>query len=320
SSTFSEPDELIRDASKMLPRQLYRVFYETSVTLSCYVGTELHVQHREKPKLRLREGNAFQAIADFSLSKDLNTERIRRHTKWQQKKHPSSYISAFNNISKFHYYDSQRIGHRVSIAEISTEGLVAATVRRTVEETVGRWQGLDFLGKEVTTRHEKIPVWVNESIIPSDRSDIPVAQLKGSKYEMWLSITELRRCGSDFRLACSKGHDFEWLAAGAIPKSRITRVMPFDGETLHKYPELGIVRSIRRVEPYFFDYKTSTWQLEVSDARKRKPESEARKGQKRPKTTDDVGEESGRIPSPKPSEDVPATCPTCGHTLSEGSA
>jgi hypothetical protein len=85
----------------MLPKNLYRVFYETSATLCKYVGQETHVKRREKLSSNLRKGNAFQSIGDFKPRRDLSKSRIERHLSWQTKKNPSSFISSFNRLGKF---------------------------------------------------------------------------------------------------------------------------------------------------------------------------------------------------------------------------
>ncbi|KAF2241521.1 hypothetical protein BU26DRAFT_390664, partial [Trematosphaeria pertusa] len=255
--------------SNMRPPFLYRVFYETSATLSSYVSKHTHVKHREQPKLKLREGNAFQAISKFSAARDLTRVRMERHLRWQQKRDPSSYISAFNCIryavrrAEFHSNHSQRIGQRISVAKISTSGLIAATVRGTLEETVLTTWKDSLLGKTesvtVTTRDVQIPAWVHESAIPDDAAAISVEQLATSGAVMWLSITELRL--SNLKVPATKGHDYEWLACGAIPKSNIIRIMPFDGTTLHQEQGPKVVRSLRSREPWVFDWQQQMWIL-----------------------------------------------------------
>jgi hypothetical protein len=100
-STFAERSELIRGATrKMIPENFYRVQYEDSATLCQFVSVDTHSKHREAPKLKIQSGNAFQSIAKFLAARDLTTQRIERHFCWQQKREPSSYISAFNELSR----------------------------------------------------------------------------------------------------------------------------------------------------------------------------------------------------------------------------
>lgn len=99
--SFSKPPELVRGAGNLRPPRLYRVFYENSATLSCFVTKHNHVRHRQEPDLRFQEDNAFQAIEPFVPSRDLAPPRIERHLKWTQKVDPSSYISAFNGYGEY---------------------------------------------------------------------------------------------------------------------------------------------------------------------------------------------------------------------------
>jgi hypothetical protein len=83
-----------------VPDSFLRTGYETSITLSDYTSKDTHAKHREEPHLRITSGNAFQAIAKFTLPGDLNRERIERHLIWNKKMNPSCYISAFNRLCK----------------------------------------------------------------------------------------------------------------------------------------------------------------------------------------------------------------------------
>lgn len=62
------------------------------------MSKELHAKHRENPALRIKEGNAFQALGDYDITKDATRERIERHLIWNKKREPSSYISVFNSL------------------------------------------------------------------------------------------------------------------------------------------------------------------------------------------------------------------------------
>jgi hypothetical protein len=102
-STFTKGPEVARELnkSKIVPPFFYRTGYETSVTLSAYTSKDTHAKHREQPKLKISNGNAFQAICKFILRNDLNRERIERQLKWNKRKDPSSYISVFNKLCKY---------------------------------------------------------------------------------------------------------------------------------------------------------------------------------------------------------------------------
>ncbi|KAF2877707.1 hypothetical protein BDV95DRAFT_614810 [Massariosphaeria phaeospora] len=227
--TFDETSELIRAMTKRLPPSLYRVFYETSATLCSYVNEHTHPEHRDSRSLKIASENAFQAIGPFnSLTANLTRQRIERHLGWNIKKDPSSYISAFNAIEDaerragFHFKKSGRIGWRLSVAEIRATDLVPATIRAKLEETIKTFndQGT-FADQEKITRNVEIPIWVRATAVPQDRSSISEQQLSDSGADIWLSITELRI--SDLQLSSKKGHDYEWLAFGRIPKSCIVK-------------------------------------------------------------------------------------------------
>lgn len=96
--TFETHSELMRARSKQCPGTFIRTFYETSATLSCFVTVDTHVKHRETPDLKIKEGNAFQAVAEFNINQYLTKEGIERHLVWNQKKNPSAFISAFNTL------------------------------------------------------------------------------------------------------------------------------------------------------------------------------------------------------------------------------
>lgn len=116
-----------------------------------------------------------------------------------------------------------------------------------------------------------IPVWVRDTARPVDGSSITDAQLAASGADMWLSITELRISNMKkvlpqirhYDTIAAKGHNYEWLACGAIPKSRIIRVMPWDGTTLHKTQDVRIVRSIDSCDPWVIDWNTLMWRLDA---------------------------------------------------------
>jgi len=162
---------------------------------------------------------------------------------------------------------------RVSIARISTEGLIAATVHAQMSTTVNVYTKLPLWTSwdQATKVHNvTIPVWIRSPAVPADRSSITWPQLQASGADMWLSITEIR--SSDMKLIlpmirrwdtiAAKGHNYEWLACGFIPKSQITRIMPWDGVRLHRDLEVRIVRSIDSPDPWVFDWTTSMWRYD----------------------------------------------------------
>ncbi|KAI4649862.1 uncharacterized protein J4E79_009708 [Alternaria viburni] len=278
--TFDQTDELVRASSGRLPSSLHRTYYETSQTYCRWVDIDTHPKHREFPDLKISEGMGFQSIGSFVLEDDLTRERIERQLVWNKKIEPTSYISAFDDLSHairragFHYDDSKRIGMCVSIARISSDGMIAGTVRSQMETTVTvtttrRWHP-DVIETATKIHNIITPVWIRDTGVPKDRSAITSQQLAASGADMWLSISEIR--ASDMKIIlpkvrrwdtiCAKGHAYEWLACGFIRKEHVTRIMPWDGVRLHKEPDVRIIRSIDSPNPWIFDQNTSKWRLD----------------------------------------------------------
>ncbi|KAF2127550.1 hypothetical protein P153DRAFT_295249, partial [Dothidotthia symphoricarpi CBS 119687] len=264
-----------------LPPRFYRTHHEVAATLSSNVTKDTHVRHRAEPRLRIRKRNAFQSISKFIGKMDLTVGRIERHLKWNMKRDPSSMISAFNSLAraearaKFHYEESQRIGQRVFVAEILTKGLRPATVKARYEttETIFTKHGplrINETSEPIkTTCDVNIPVWIRDTAIPIDDSNITLEQLENSGADMWLSITEIRKsdlqgCKSQYGERgpiCMKGHDYEWLACGFILKSHIANIMPYDGKQLHKQMTLKVIRSLRSTDRWIFNWHRRMWLL-----------------------------------------------------------
>jgi hypothetical protein len=163
---------------------------------------------------------------------------------------------------------SKRIRERISIAEIDTSDLVPVTVRGILEETITTTileRGTLFRKEStrITTREVRIPAWVHKSATPANETmAISLQDFEDSKSELWMSITELRM--SNLKIPATKGHHYEWLSAGQIPKFRIIRVMPFDGIGLHKEEKEGhIVRSLYSTQPWIYAWKLLRWILDL---------------------------------------------------------
>lgn len=115
-----------------------------------------------------------------------------------------------------------------------------------------------------------IPIWISSHAIPKDGSPITMKQLEQSNAEVWVSITELRasnlRGGAQIhgprRMIMAKGHDYEWLSLGSIPESRIIKIMPFDGKTLHVGRGPSTVWSRESPEPWIYDWDLQSWRLD----------------------------------------------------------
>lgn len=168
----------------------------------------------------------------------------------------------------FHYKRSQRIGQRVYITEISSEGLVAATVVgrcQTLVKVVSQRE-LDQPDLEYFGEYEydvDIPVWICDPRLPQDRTDLTEADFARLQLEMYISITEIRasnlkdgptsRAQKPRNCICASGYSYVWLACGTIPRSRILRVMPFDRKTLHEKRTTQVIRSRDSTEPWVWD-------------------------------------------------------------------
>jgi hypothetical protein len=102
-STFNNEAERVRVYTNLLPERFYRTFYETSATLSKYVSVDMHTKHRDRKKLKIEAGVAFQPVAKFTIHDYLHREGIERQLVWNQKVDPSGYISVFNDICKYRF-------------------------------------------------------------------------------------------------------------------------------------------------------------------------------------------------------------------------
>ncbi|KAF1949417.1 hypothetical protein CC80DRAFT_540257 [Byssothecium circinans] len=268
--TYYEIHELIRGASNMLPHRLIRVAYEDSSTLSAYNS---HGRHRQKPELSLEADIAFQAYGTFDSNKDLTRDRIERHLVWGMRVNPSPYISSFNNlkpaIKRAHMLarGSSKVAERIVLAELRTDDLRAITIKATVRETLVTTfeKAEDGSHKDpqvdITSREVIIPAWISSNVLPAGRTrPLSLHRLIKNGAELFLSITELRRC--NLNVPAHKGHDYEWLACGVIPESRVRRVMPFDGVNLHEHPGPRPVVSLWSQLPWVFNWELQMWRLD----------------------------------------------------------
>jgi hypothetical protein len=286
---------------KIVPPDFWRTSYETSITLSSNTSKATHAKHRDRKDLRLEAHNAFQAICEWDLMKDLNRERIERQLIWNKKEDPSSYISTFDSLgmfldstfenlcltslaaalrrARFHYDESKRIGQRVFISTINNVGLVAATVSGRCKTTVKITTKMGRSTPDVVKSSDyffdvDIPVWIRDPRKPADRSDLTVEQFEKWGVDMWISITELRRSnlsnGPKSRICttrdyiCAKGHDYEWLSCGPIAKSLIKDIVPFDGKVLYDGQTTKIIRSLDSTEPWIWSWNEKRWVLDAA--------------------------------------------------------
>lgn len=175
------------------------------------------------------------------------------------------------------YHTSQRVGHRVSVAVIDTSDLVPITVHATIKEWIHTTSQEPFWPFRVVhsetsieTKEVDIPLWIARTALQSHGDEatktISLDGIKASGAEPWLSITELRFC--NLRVIAARGHDYEWLAGGFIPKSRIEAVWPYDGNKLHTVEPSEPVKSLESRDHWVFNFKTWFWVLPPPDKRK----------------------------------------------------
>jgi hypothetical protein len=127
--------------------------------------------------------------------------------------------------------------------------------------------------KKVKTiwRDVDVPVWIHKKARQQFGLTITPEQLKESGADMWVSITEIRKCnlkeegpfGSIKRDSiCAKGHDYEWLSCGPISQSRIINTWPWDGklQRLHTTDQGAPIRSLENSgQPWIWDKVKKMW-------------------------------------------------------------
>ncbi|KAJ4377070.1 hypothetical protein N0V86_006511 [Didymella sp. IMI 355093] len=280
--TFSEEDQRRSHNRNIPPEKVFRTFHEESKTASAFMAEENQPKNRQAEGFKINPRYAFQPLWHPDVRRDLTLNRIDRHLSWPTVEDPSSYVSTFDSEyyatkrADFHANESQKIGHRISIAVITTRDLVAATVHARYKTTwlriTRRGKGRPIMKEEVhkTYLQVKIPVWVRQSIVPSDGSAITFKQLKASGAELWVSITELR--ASDLRLVSKKtdlftgimekGHTYEWLCLGGILKEHVTCIMPFDGVATYREQGSNIIWSLNSPAHYIYDWTMKQWRLD----------------------------------------------------------
>jgi len=178
--------------------------------------------------------------------------------------------------AKFLYQVSLRDARRVSVAKISTSGLVPAFFEATLvtpidpddnntpdEPTTEGTETGPSNSNSANTHIKskvKIPIWVSRTVVPADRSPISVGDFERSGSEVWMSVYENRLSGlniPDGSIARS-GQAEEWLAGGYIPKSRIVNVWPFDGEKVRITEGDEVVTSSHNID-WEYDWKHWIW-------------------------------------------------------------
>lgn len=152
-------------------------------------------------------------------------------------------------------------------------------------------------------RDVRIPVWIRKTARDPFGPVITPQDLAASGADMWLSIQEIRSSdlkelgpsrGINRDVICAKGHNYEWLCCGSIPKSSIMNVMPWDGKDYHISDPGYPIRSFENSgQSWVFNWNKSMW---LPDSFKRNPATlvDGRVGDKR-KAVSDEEYDNGRV-------------------------
>ncbi|KAH4342097.1 hypothetical protein HBH98_167040 [Parastagonospora nodorum] len=267
--SFRGPEERFRAKKDLLPSFAYRTSGEKSGTLSRYQPEEVHAKSRRTEELVLLNGNAFQNHATFNASRDMTPQRIERQYVTQQRKPPSSFVSACHTKATREH---------------------GANRHARPDTSDNAWRSTTLV---ILTRPVKIPIWIRDTARPMDGSAITIQQYHDSGADMWVNGREMRKTG-DFDMNCgaSNSHDDEWLCCGAIPESIITNVMPFDGNKVHRKKGYEFVKSIKSMEIYIWNFDEWIWEHNP-DTTDYRPYRLAKLGDKRLAPDDDEGDDEG---------------------------
>lgn len=187
---------------------------------------------------------------------------------------------------------SKRVAERLALAVIDTSSLVPMTVNAKVQEQVTTCMTSikELLQRTVFSlvpgepdrviREVQIPVWVHKSVLKGRENDtsMTLEQLEATNTEMWLSITELRRC--NLNVPATRGHHYEWLACGHIPLLSIKNVVPFDGNKLYWDRSRETIRSSYGENHWIWDFDKRMWVLDLEWERLKEEERKATMSEK----------------------------------------
>ncbi|KAJ4377069.1 hypothetical protein N0V86_006510 [Didymella sp. IMI 355093] len=258
-------------------KYFYRAAYEESGTRSAFFGKENHKTCTEDGVPEFMDSDAYVPFKYFYGPRDLTKPRIQRAFK-AQKKDASSYVSVFDDLEKAKAHASKRAkvnkprGARNIISEISAVDLVPAVVLARYQTSTSafkkRAKGEDesivpIRKGSVKTRGVRIPVWVRKSVMPANGSSVLLDKWQDLHAEMWICVEEVKL--SDYgglHVEASPRHNGEWLCCGAIKRTSVTKVMPYDGETeYHEDDKNHLVRS-KINQQWIWDWSLSRWVLD----------------------------------------------------------
>jgi hypothetical protein len=115
----------------------------------------------------------------------------------------------------------------------------------------------------VKTRSARIPVWVRRSVVPAGGSSIPLDKWQDLQAEMWICVAEVKKSDDGgLHVEASPKHNGEWLCCGAIKKSSVTKVMPYDGETEYHDDDTDYIVRSKINKQWIWDWILSRWVLD----------------------------------------------------------
>ncbi|OAL47707.1 hypothetical protein IQ07DRAFT_634012 [Pyrenochaeta sp. DS3sAY3a] len=247
--------------NRRLPKLLSRMTWEQSATQSCFTPRDCHIaQHRP-----IKDHQAFQALADFSLKEHMTLAAYERHHNQLMRQPPlSAFISLNDSLkpamhrAKQRYYKRSPKGRRITIAQIKTDGLVPA-------EFIISHVNEDNIRKKLA-----IPIWVRDVCRPPNGTPITIAEFEASGADLYLSVLEQRAGGWKVSNAWAHGQDYEYMAAGFIDKKYITDVIPYDGEGFYPGQDAEEVQCEEVNSGFIFDRSIELGQWREKSVLKRR--------------------------------------------------
>jgi hypothetical protein len=155
------------------------------------------------------------------------------------------------------------VPRRVAVVEIYIGDLIPATIRGQMRTSQQKYLNNTavIVNHSTTVRSVRIPIWVRPSARPADGSPISLQDLHDSGADMWVSGSEMSMSGPyNMRWGASDKHDDEWLCCGPVPRSCITNVIPYDGETWHHEKSYEMVISQQSLEIFIFNFDKWQWE------------------------------------------------------------
>ncbi|KAH6868741.1 hypothetical protein BKA58DRAFT_200228 [Alternaria rosae] len=252
------------------PKKVYRWSHEHNGTLASNVSRIKHRVHPDNTGLKLKKRNAFEASGTLKPNLDFTNERFGRHFNGKMTANPTPFISTTSVLKTaekrvIHLHDKSRKAPRcLVVTAINIGDIVPATLTADLSTTIDTHdpENVDSNSTETKVyRGIEIPIWVLDKTPfegrARERPDCVVDDVLEAGGLFWFSVNELKE--SDLRVWAAKSHMNEWLAVSSIPKSLVTKTMPYDGAVLHTSKKAEAVRARRSPEPYYWNYDKNCW-------------------------------------------------------------